>query len=47
VDEALIFDTSDARYELIAEKSGKAELSIVNGAKFDILKEQALCDGSN
>jgi len=38
VDEAMIFDNSVGRHDLIAQKSLDAEITILNQPKFDILK---------
>ncbi|WP_395059026.1 zeta toxin family protein [Flavobacterium sp.] len=40
VDEVMIFDNSGEKPELIAEKTLKSELNILNPIKFDKLKEQ-------
>jgi len=39
VDQALIFDNSEGRHDLIAELSIKEELNILNETKFNELKK--------
>jgi predicted ABC-type ATPase len=39
VDEAMIFDNSDGKYELIAEKSGNSPIIAVSFEKFNQIKQ--------
>jgi len=39
VDEALIFDNSDGKHELIAKKINQSDISILNNIKFKLLKQ--------
>jgi predicted ABC-type ATPase len=38
VDDGLIFDNSEGKHELIAKKTNKSEISIINEVKFNLLK---------
>ena len=39
VDEALIFDNSEGKHELIAKKINQSDISILNNVKFNLLKQ--------